>query len=68
MSRDVARVVARSLEEELHNLRTIKSGDDLQKRELQDQWEAEQYFSTIYASDQAARGGERKDQAIWRIK
>jgi Rho-associated protein kinase 2 len=56
------------LEEELHNLRTIKSGDDLQKRELQDQLEAEQYFSTIYASDQAARGGERKDQAIWRIK
>ena len=68
MSRDVARVVARSLEEELHNLRTIKSGDDLQKRELQDQLEAEQDFSTIYASDQAARGGKRKDQAIWRIK
>jgi hypothetical protein len=68
MSRDVARVVARSLEEELHNLRTIKSGDDLQKRELQDQLEAEQYFSTIYASDQAARGGTQKAQAIWRIK
>ena len=48
MSRDVARVVARSLEEELHNFRTIKSGDDLQKRELQDQLEAEQYFSTLY--------------------
>jgi hypothetical protein len=36
--------------------------------ELQDQLEAEQYFSTIYASDQAARGGEPKAQAIWRIK
>jgi hypothetical protein len=68
MSRDVARVMARSLEEELHNFLTIKSGDDLQKHELQDQLEAEEYFSTIYASDQAARGGERKDQAIWRIK
>jgi hypothetical protein len=40
--------VARSLEEELHKLRTIKSVDDLQMRELQDQLEAEQYFSTLY--------------------
>nr|CAH0106470.1 unnamed protein product [Daphnia galeata] len=45
---EAARDVARSLEEELHKLRTIKSVDDLQMRELQDQLEAEQYFSTLY--------------------
>ena len=45
---EAARDVARSLEEELHKLRTAKSVDDLQMRELQDQLEAEQYFSTLY--------------------
>lgn len=45
---EAARDVARSLEEELHKLRTTKSVDDLQMRELQDQLEAEQYFSTLY--------------------
>ena len=45
---EAARDVARSLEDELHKLRTIKSVDDLQMRELQDQLEAEQYFSTLY--------------------
>ncbi len=29
-------------------MRTAKSVDDLQMRELQDQLEAEQYFSTLY--------------------
>ena len=45
---EAAREVARSLEEELHKLRTTKSIDDMQTRELQDQLEAEQYFSTLY--------------------
>lgn len=45
---EAARETARSLEEELHKLRTAKSVDDLQMRELQDQLEAEQYFSTLY--------------------
>lgn len=34
-----------SLEEELHKLKTQKSVDDVQMRELQDTLEAEQYFS-----------------------
>ncbi len=45
---EAAREAARSLEEELHKLRALKSVDDLQMRELQDQLEAEQYFSTLY--------------------
>ena len=45
---EASRDLARSLEEELHKLRTSKSVDDLQMRELQDQLEAEQYFSTLY--------------------
>lgn len=38
----------KSLEEELYKIRTLKSLDDLQMKELQDQLEAEQYFSTLY--------------------
>ena len=45
---EAARDLARTLEEELHKLRTTKSIDDMQMRELQDQLEAEQYFSTLY--------------------
>ncbi|XP_063242654.1 rho-associated protein kinase 2 [Bacillus rossius redtenbacheri] len=38
----------RALEEELHRVKTARSVDDLQMKELQDQLEAEQYFSTLY--------------------
>lgn len=37
-----------SLEEELHKLKTQKSVDDVQMRELQDTLEAEQYFSVSF--------------------
>lgn len=38
----------RSIEEELHKLKTEHSVTDLQMKELQDQLEAEQYFSVIF--------------------
>ena len=47
---EAGREVARGLEEELHKYRAGKSVDDLQMRELQEQYEAEQYFSTLYKS------------------
>lgn len=47
LTRDLEEVkeVRASLEEELHKLKTQKSVDDVQMRELQDTLEAEQYFS-----------------------
>ncbi|XP_046999282.1 rho-associated protein kinase 2 isoform X1 [Schistocerca americana] len=38
----------KSIEEELHKVKAARSVDDLQMKELQDQLEAEQYFSTLY--------------------
>jgi len=38
----------RAIEEELHKLKTEHSVTDLQMKELQDQLEAEQYFSVIF--------------------
>ncbi|GIX66903.1 rho-associated protein kinase 1 [Caerostris darwini] len=38
----------RSIEEELNKMKMIKSMDDLQMKELEDQLEAETYFSTLY--------------------
>ncbi len=38
----------KSLEEELHKVKAARSVDDLQRKELEDQLEAEQYFSTLY--------------------
>lgn len=35
----------RAAEEELHRVKTARSVDDLQMKEVQDQLEAEQYFS-----------------------
>lgn len=48
--RDLAeyRERTKSLEEELHKVRAARSVDDLQKKELEEQLEAEQYFSTLY--------------------
>ncbi|CAL4106563.1 unnamed protein product, partial [Meganyctiphanes norvegica] len=43
-----ARESRTSLAEELHKLKTQKSVDEVQMRELQDTLEAEQYFSTLY--------------------
>lgn len=50
MARDLAEVRerAKSLEEELHKVRAARSVDDLQRKELEDQLETEQYFSTLY--------------------
>lgn len=47
LSREVAtlRESKRHAEEELHRVKTARSVDDLQMKELQDQLEAEQYFS-----------------------
>ena len=39
---------AKSLEEELHKVKAARSVDDLQRKELEEQLEAEQYFSTLY--------------------
>merc|ERR1712141_27854 len=38
----------KSLEEELHKVKAARSVDDLQRKELEDQLEAEQYFTTLY--------------------
>ena len=48
--RDIAeyRERAKSLEEEVHKVRAARSIDDLQRKELEDQLETEQYFSTLY--------------------
>ncbi|XP_015914615.1 rho-associated protein kinase 2 [Parasteatoda tepidariorum] len=40
--------VKRSIEDELYKLRTLKSLDDLQTKELKDQFETENYFATLY--------------------
>ena len=50
LARDIAeyRERAKSLEEELHKVRAARSVDELQRKELEDQLEAEQYFSTLY--------------------
>ena len=50
LMRDIAeyRERSKSLEEELHKVRAARSVDDLQRKELEDQLEAEQYFSTLY--------------------
>jgi predicted nuclease with TOPRIM domain len=40
----------KSVEEELHKVKTARSVDDLQMKELQDQLEAEQYFSVCFLS------------------
>lgn len=64
---EAARDVARSLEEELHKLRTTKSVDDLQMRELQDQLEAEQYFSTLYKTQvtELREEADEKAKQVW---
>ncbi len=41
----VLRQYKKNIEDELHKLKTQRSVDDLQLRELQEQLEAEQYFS-----------------------
>ena len=48
--RDIAeyRERAKSLEEEVHKVRAARCIDDLQRKELEDQLETEQYFSTLY--------------------
>merc|ERR1712048_1520460 len=48
--RDLAeyRERTKSLEEELHKGKAARSVDDLQRKELEDQLEAEQYFTTLY--------------------
>lgn len=38
----------KSMEEDLHKVKAARSVDDLQRKELEDQLEAEQYFSTLY--------------------
>ncbi len=50
MLRDLSdyRERTKSLEEELHKVKAARSVDDLQRKELEDQLEAEQYFSTLY--------------------
>ncbi|XP_068083475.1 rho-associated protein kinase 2 [Anabrus simplex] len=50
LSREVVqlREGKKSVEEELHKVKAARSVDDLQMKELQDQLEAEQYFSTLY--------------------
>uniref|UniRef100_A0A8D8YBQ4 Rho-associated protein kinase let-502 n=1 Tax=Cacopsylla melanoneura TaxID=428564 RepID=A0A8D8YBQ4_9HEMI len=50
LSHEVAtlREAKRNIEEEIHKLKTKRSVEDLQMKELQDQLETEQYFSTLY--------------------
>ncbi|XP_042225183.1 rho-associated protein kinase 2-like isoform X3 [Homarus americanus] len=52
-----------SLEEELHKLKTQKSVDDVQMRELQDTLEAEQYFSTLYKTQVRELREEAEDKS-----
>ena len=39
---------AKSMEEELHKIRSARAVEDLQRKELEDQLEAESYFSGLY--------------------
>ncbi|PNF18939.1 Rho-associated protein kinase 2 [Cryptotermes secundus] len=57
----------KSVEEELHKVKTARSVDDLQMKELQDQLEAEQYFSTLYKT-QAQDMQEELDEKIRAIQ
>ncbi|XP_022180412.1 rho-associated protein kinase 2 isoform X1 [Myzus persicae] len=52
----------RAIEEELHKLKTEHSVTDLQMKELQDQLEAEQYFSTLYKTQAAELREEVEDR------
>jgi chromosome segregation ATPase len=49
---------AKSLEEELHKVKAARSVDDLQRKELEEQLEAEQYFSTLYKTQVRELQGE----------
>lgn len=49
---------AKSLEEELHKVKAARSVDDLQREELEEQLEAEQYFSTLYKTQVRELQGE----------
>jgi Rho-associated protein kinase 2 len=53
----------KSVEEELHKVKAARSVDNLQMKELQDQLEAEQYFSTLYKT-QAQELREDLDEKI----
>lgn len=52
---------AKSLEEELHKVKAARSVDDLQRKELEEQLEAEQYFSTLYKTQVRELQGELDD-------
>ncbi|XP_050529060.1 rho-associated protein kinase 1 isoform X3 [Daktulosphaira vitifoliae] len=64
LSREVTllREHKRAIEEELHKLKTEHSVTDLQMKELQDQLEAEQYFSTLYKTQAAELREEVEDR------
>jgi len=49
---------SKSLEEELHKVKAARSVDDLQRKELEEQLEAEQYFSTLYKTQVRELQGE----------
>ena len=49
---DENKELRQSLDEELNKLKMQKSVDEVQMRELQDTLEAEQYFSTLYKTQQ----------------
>ncbi|XP_014669063.1 PREDICTED: rho-associated protein kinase 2-like [Priapulus caudatus] len=51
------------LREELQRAKTSKTVDDLQMKELQDQLEAEQYFSTLYKNQLREVEGEMAEKA-----
>ncbi|GFG39590.1 hypothetical protein Cfor_01020 [Coptotermes formosanus] len=53
----------KSVEEELHKVKAARSVDNLQMKELQDQLEAEQYFSTLYKT-QAQELREESDEKM----
>lgn len=55
--------IRKHLEEELHRIQTARTMDDLQMKELQDQLEAEQYFSTLYKTQAKDAKEEMEEKA-----
>jgi len=58
---------AKSLEEELHKVRSARAVEDLQRKELEDQLEAEAYFSGLYKT-QVRELQEESEEARARVQ
>ncbi|RZF38553.1 hypothetical protein LSTR_LSTR006148 [Laodelphax striatellus] len=72
LSREVQqlRESKRNIEEEMHKLKTQRSVDDLQMKELQDQLETEQHFSSLYKtqSEELKEEAEERSRCVLELE